>query len=166
MDVEEKRYDIPLHDHIGLTVENRFPRSRVSVPFSREIRGGVAPVHGGIVATLVDVACACALGDEWDPSIEIPVSTELNVRYFAQPKDSPIIAEGEVVHRGSRIVSVECVVRDGGGRQIARGTGSYMIVRGFGELADGPPRGAKATEASMTVSDPNGDRQSRSANKP
>jgi uncharacterized protein (TIGR00369 family) len=137
-DEERNRYDIPLHDHIGITIENRFPRAKVSVPLSRKIRGGVAPVHGGIVATLVDVACACALGDGWDPSTEIPVSTELNVRYFSQPKDSPLVAEAEVVHRGSRIVSVDCVVRDGVGRQIARGTGNYMVVRGFGELGDAP----------------------------
>lgn len=137
---EWNTYDIPLHDYIGLSVDHGDDRSRVSIPLTDAVRGGVAPVHGGIVATLVDVACAAALGRNWDQDTEIPVSTELHVRYFAQPKESPLVAEAEVVHRGSKTIGVDCVVRDGSGRQVARGNGTFMIVRGFGELADGPPK--------------------------
>ena len=132
-------YNIPFHDFIGLEVERFDGGSRVTVPLTDAVRGGVAPLHGGIVATLVDVSCAVAIGRTWDPSVEIPVSTDLQVRFYGQPKVSPVVAEAQVVHRGKKIIGVECVVADGNGRQIARGSGSYMIVPGFGELAEGNP---------------------------
>jgi uncharacterized protein (TIGR00369 family) len=136
-------YDIPLHDYMGLHVEFVEDGAKVTVPLTHAIKGGVAPVHGGIVATLVDVACASSVGRDWDQSTEIPVSTDLHVRYFSQPKVSPLVAEAHVVHRGSRIIGVECTVRDGADRQVARGNGTYMIVPGFGELAEGPPKGLR-----------------------
>ena len=84
-------------------------------------------VHGGILATLADVACAAAIGP-FDYSTEIPVSTELHVRYFGQPQTSPLVAEAQIVHRGKRLIAAECVIRDADGRQVARASGTYVIV--------------------------------------
>jgi len=39
------------------------------------------------------------------------------------------------VHQGSTLVSIECVVTDGADRTLARASVSFMIVRGFGDLA-------------------------------
>jgi len=57
---ESLAFTIPLHDHIGLTVRTLGPPAVLEVPLTDEIRGAVAPVHGGILATLADVACAAA----------------------------------------------------------------------------------------------------------
>jgi uncharacterized protein (TIGR00369 family) len=120
----------PLHDYLGMVVEQMGTPSRVVVPLSDHVRGALAPAHGGVLATMIDVACAAAIGrDNYKGGF--PVSTELNVRFYSQPRQSPLVAEGNVVHRGSRIVGVECVVTDGAGRQVARGSGSYMLVRDF-----------------------------------
>jgi uncharacterized protein (TIGR00369 family) len=56
------------------------------------------------------------------------VTTDLHVRYYRQPRSSPITAQAHVVHRGRRILSVECSVVDGEDRQLARSTATYMIV--------------------------------------
>jgi uncharacterized protein (TIGR00369 family) len=125
---------IPLQDYIGLTVERMGTPSRVVVPLTDHVRGAIAPAHGGVLATMIDVACAASIGQETYGG-GFPVSTELSVRFYSQPKQSPLIAEGQVVHRGSRIIGVECVVRDGLGRQVARGSGSYMLLSDFGDLA-------------------------------
>lgn len=131
----------PLHDLIGLKVEEQTDSTaRVTIPLSDIIRGAAAPAHGGVLAALGDVACAAAIGQTFDPAVEIPVSTELHVRFYGQPKESPLIAEAELVHRGSRIIGAECVIRDAAGRQVARVSGTYMIVPGFGKLAK-PPTG-------------------------
>jgi uncharacterized protein (TIGR00369 family) len=120
-------FTIPLHDHIGLTVRTVGPPAVLEVPLSDEIRGAVAPLHGGIIATIADVACAAAIGP-FDFETQLLVSTELHVRYFGQPKVSPVVAEADIVHRGSRLIAAECVIRDGEGRHIARASGTYMIV--------------------------------------
>ena len=124
---ESLAFSIPLHDHIGMEVRTLGPPAVLEVPLTDAIRGAVAPVHGGIIATMADVACAAAIGP-FDYSTEIPVSTELHVRYLGQPQTSPLVAEAEIVHRGKRLIAAECVIRDADGRQVARASGTYMIV--------------------------------------
>ena len=127
---------VPLNDFIGLVVEkdgSDGTPSRVVFPLSDAVRGAVAPLHGGLVATIIDTACAAAIGrSTYDSATTIPVSTDLTVRFFSQPRQSPVVAIGTVVHRGRQLVSVECVVEDGAGRTIARGHGTYMLIQGFG----------------------------------
>lgn len=130
-------YAIPLHDHLGIVIERAGSPSRVTLALSDAVRGAVAPVHGGVVATLVDVACATTIAASFDPSTEIPVTTEMSVRYYRQPKVSPLVAEAELVHHGSRLVATECVVRDGAGAQVARANATFMIVPGYGSLGEG-----------------------------
>lgn len=129
-------YTVPLNDFIGLVVEkdgSDGTPSRVVVPLGDAVRGAVAPLHGGLVATLIDTACAAAIGrDSYDIATTIPVSTDLTVRFFSQPRQSPVVAIGTVVHRGRQLISVECVIEDGAGRTIARGHGTYMLIQGFG----------------------------------
>jgi len=125
----------PLHDFVGMFVEKDGSDggpSRVVMPVSEATRGAVAPLHGGLVATMVDVACASAIGmDTYDDKL-IPVSTDLSVRFFRQPKASPVVAEGRVLNRGSKLIHVECDVTDGEGRALAHGGGTYLLVEGFG----------------------------------
>lgn len=131
--------EIPIHGYLDLDIDVQDGgRAVVELPLTDPARGLVAPVHGGVLATLADVACASALAQSFEMGVEIPVSVDLHVRYYRQPKESPVVAEAEIVHRGSKIIGVECVIRDAGGRQLARATGSYMIVPGFGELGEPP----------------------------
>lgn len=127
--------DVPLHEYLGFKLEEGGDgSSRVILPLRDEVRGLVAPVHGGALATLADFACAAAIGD-YDGGRSVPVSVDLHVRFFRQPKGSSLIAEGRVIHRGSRVVGAECTITDGVGREIARAAGMYMVVTGFGSLA-------------------------------
>lgn len=137
--IEQAESDPPFHRFLGLRVQEMGAgTSRISLPLSDEVRGAVAPIHGGILASLSDVACACAIGG-FDRDAEIPVSTELHVRFYGQPKQSPVIAEARVVHQGRQLVGTECTITDGAGRQVARATATYMVIRGFGTLRDEVP---------------------------
>jgi uncharacterized protein (TIGR00369 family) len=79
-------------------------------------------------AALADVVCAAALANEIDFAEGYPVTTELGLRFFAQPKEGPVRAEAELVHKGRRLVGAECVIRDALGRQLARGNASFIMV--------------------------------------
>jgi len=126
----------PLHDLIGMFVEkdgSDGSPSRVVMALSEATRGAVAPLHGGLIATIVDVACASAIGQAtYDAEAVIPVSLDLSVKFFRQPKTSPVVAEGRVLNRGSKLIHVECDVTDGDGRALAHGSGTYLLVEGFG----------------------------------
>jgi uncharacterized protein (TIGR00369 family) len=140
------KFHIPMQDYMGITIERATPTAIVKMELSDNIRGGAAPVHGGALCTLADIACGVALGDDWDFTKEFPVSVDLNVRFFAQPKSGPLTAEATAVHRGRKITGAECVITDGDGRQVARAAGTYMIVPGFGDTATGEARSYRSED--------------------
>ena len=124
---------IPYHDYLGLRFVKDGSPSRLELDLSDHVRGAVAPLHGGVLATLIDVACGAAATGDLDPSVSVPVSTDLTVRFLRQPKASPLVAEATVVHAGRSAMLIDCVVTDGEGRQVGRGSGSYRIITGFHE---------------------------------
>ena len=122
---------IPLQDFLGMRVVTSGSPSRVELPLGASARGAVAPLHGGALSTLIDLACGVAAAVDVDPAVSVPVSTDLTVRFLRQPRSGPLVAEATVVHSGRTSVLVECVVVDAEGRQVGRGAGSYRIVAGF-----------------------------------
>lgn len=130
----------PFNELLGLVLEQIEPFAVVTMPLD-EAFSGLRPtqhtssgkptqqsIHGGALATLVDVACASALSPTLHAGAEIQVTTEMNVRYYRQPRTSPLTAEARIVHRGRRLAGVECVITDADDCVIARGHASYMIV--------------------------------------
>jgi uncharacterized protein (TIGR00369 family) len=117
----------PVHRLLGL---NLLRRGTDSVTMTMELSdavegGGEGSIHGGILATFADAAAAVAIDN--NPG-EVPVTTDLHVRYYRQPRSGPLTAEARVVHRGRRLLSTECVVTDPEQRVLARTTATYMIV--------------------------------------
>ena len=121
---------VPLHRRMGL----RFARvdgdgAVLSMELGDEVRGAMpGSVHGGMLATFADVASAVALTGSYDPETDIPVTTDLHVRYYRQPTAGPLTAQAHVVHRGRRLLGTECSVVDAEQRVLARSTATYMIV--------------------------------------
>jgi uncharacterized protein (TIGR00369 family) len=130
----------PFNELLGMVLEQLEPFAIVTMPLNEAFSGlrqtqhtdGGKPIqqsiHGGALATLVDVACASALSPTLREDTEIQVTTEMNVRYYRQPRMSPLTAEARIVHRGRRLAAVECVVTDADDCVIVRGHASYMIV--------------------------------------
>ncbi len=116
----------PVQEFIGLELKRGGDNSRMELPLTDRISGW-GPVHGGVLAFLADTCCAAAVMNVIDRERELPASTDIHVRYFRQPREGPIRAEGTVVSRGSRTVAAECEIRDGLDRLIAKATGSYSL---------------------------------------
>ena len=117
-----------LHDLMGLRAVARDEDSvTISMELSDGVRGfGEGSIHGGMLATFADVASVLTL--TYDGDSEIPVTTDLHVRYYRQPRSGPLTAEARVVHRGRRLLGTECVITDGEQRVLARTTATYMLV--------------------------------------
>ena len=121
--------EVPLHRHAGFDVIQRGPHAVLTMPLSDDVRGaGTGTVHGGMLAVLADVTCAMALWGTFDADTEIPVTTDMQVRYFRQPRSGPLRAEADLVHAGRRILSVVCSIVDDDERQLVQATASYMIM--------------------------------------
>jgi uncharacterized protein (TIGR00369 family) len=119
---------VPLHDMMGLTIVDGGPPMVMTMELTDAVRGPVeGTVHGGMLATLADVASALALRDSLEPT-EIPVTTDIHLRYYRQPRSGPLTAVAQVVHRGRRLLGTDCSITDGEQRVLARSTATFMVV--------------------------------------
>jgi uncharacterized protein (TIGR00369 family) len=120
---------IPLHARMGLTILTRGPRSVATMELSDEVRGAfVGTVHGGILATLADVTSALSTWGTYDEATDVPVTTDLHVRYYRQPLSGPLTATAVLVHGGRRMLTSECSIVDGQNRELARATATFMLM--------------------------------------
>ena len=120
---------LPFHDWLGMRVVEHGPTTIIAMDLTDEVRGAVpGTIHGGVLATMADVASAMTVTGAFDIATERPVTTDMHVRYLRQPKSGPITATARLVHHGRRILSTECQIVDGEGRDLVRATATYMIV--------------------------------------
>jgi uncharacterized protein (TIGR00369 family) len=116
---------------MGITILRRGSPVVMTMEVSDAVRGSVAgSVHGGILATFADLACANSLAGAWGSDVEMPVTTDMHIRYYRQPRSGPLKAKATLVHRGRRLLSSECTITDAGDRVLVRATATYMIVPG------------------------------------
>jgi uncharacterized protein (TIGR00369 family) len=122
---------VRLHDRMGMTIVAITEDSAETTMELNAETAGAAPgtVHGGMLATFADVTAALALTRSLDGTEHIQVTTDMHIRYFRQPKSGPLTARATVVHRGRLILSAECVICDAEGRDLARATATYMLVK-------------------------------------
>jgi uncharacterized protein (TIGR00369 family) len=115
---------------MGLTIQRQDEgRAVLTMQVTEDVQGSApGTIHGGMLATMADVASAVSLEGSYDMTAEIPVTTDLHIRYYRQPESGPLVAEAAMVHRGRRLLSSECSVKDGHDRVLVRSTATYMIV--------------------------------------
>jgi uncharacterized protein (TIGR00369 family) len=124
---------IPLHDLLGLEWEVPPEGARVAVvamPVRPEAFGFTANLHGGAIATLVDVACALAAAraSGFDPLRQSLVTADIHLRYLGRARTDRVEARAEVVKVGRQLIVVNCRVTDSDGNVVALADFSSMIV--------------------------------------
>jgi uncharacterized protein (TIGR00369 family) len=87
-------------------------------------------LHGGAIATLVDVSAgtAAAIGSGFQPGENTIVTADLHVRYLGRPHGDWVRAESRLLRAGRQLVVVECRVLDDDDRVIAAADFSSMVV--------------------------------------
>jgi uncharacterized protein (TIGR00369 family) len=103
---------------------------RVSMPVRDEAFNASGNLHGGAIATLVDVAAgSCAArASGFDPVTQSLVTADLHVRYLGRPKGDTITAEARLMRAGRMLIVVEIRVTDPPGNVIAFADFSSMVV--------------------------------------
>ena len=89
----------------------------------------IGSVHGGVYATLLDSAAGCCVHSTLPAGVGY-TSLDLQVK-FLRPMTAttgPVVAEGRVVHRGSRMLLAEVTLKDAGGRLLATATSSCLVL--------------------------------------
>ena len=113
----------------------------VKMPVRAEAYGSGGNLHGGAIATLIDVASASAAAraSGFVPGETSLVTADLHVRYLGRPKGDMVYAKARTVRAGRMLIVVECRVVDDEDRVIAVADFSSMIVP-LREPLPGAPR--------------------------
>lgn len=86
-------------------------------------------VHGGWALTLIDSAAGCAVHSLLDPGIGYTtVETKVNFTRPIQPDGGIVRAEGKMVSRGRQIATAEARITDSGGKLLAHGSSTLIIL--------------------------------------
>lgn len=120
---------LPLHDYLGLVLAGLRPVV-VELPLTERTRTRAGPLHGGALATLVDVAgnVAVATGGALDVTRYGVVTGRAEIDFRAQPGGEVVRARAEVLEVGRRTATTECVVTDDAGRVVGRATVTSRLV--------------------------------------
>lgn len=126
-------FEIPLHKLLGLEYDapgEADGTATVRMPVREEAFGSRGNLHGGAIATMVDVACAMAAArnSSFEPGKNSLVTADVHVRFLGRPKGGWVRAEARVVRAGSQLIVVECQVLDDEDRVIASADFSSMVV--------------------------------------
>lgn len=103
--------------------------AQFSGTFGEHMYNPVAGIHGGVIATLLDSAMGCAVMTLLDERTGY-TTTDLNV-HFTRPATAAtgaFVANGEVLHRGRRLMSAAGQLLDSSGKLIAHATCTCMLL--------------------------------------
>ncbi len=91
----------------------------------------IGVVHGGLAATLLDTAMACAIHATLASHVAY-TTLELHINYVRPMTVATGLVRGigEVLHRGTRVATAEGRVVDAAGKLYAHATTTCMIFRG------------------------------------
>jgi len=113
----------PYVDGLGVRLEAADgARARLRVPFQEGNSNPGGALHGGVAASVIDVAAALVgrAGAEDRPGLEHGV-VDLAVTYLAAAINEDLVAEARVLRRGKELAFVEVDLRTDAGKAIARG---------------------------------------------
>ncbi len=124
---------IPLHDLLGFEFAAPTPGSSVAevhMPVRPEAFGFTANLHGGAIATLVDLSCALAAAraTNFDPTVESLVTSDMHIRYLGRPRTDRVTGRAEIVRLGSQLIVIDCRVVDAEEHLVATADFSMMRV--------------------------------------
>lgn len=114
---------------VGIVVEEvRLGYCRMRLPFRPELEQPMGIVHGGAIATLIDVVVVPAIGSAYEPHVGFS-TIDLHVQYHSALRSEDAVAEGWVTKRGRSVVFTEAeVVGAASGRTVARGAITYHVA--------------------------------------
>src|SRR5512143_581857 len=136
---------IPYCAALGVRVDAIEPdRVRLRLPFKDENSNPGSALHGGVSASLIDIAGALAAwtGLEDRPGLEA-ATLDLSVNYLAAAIGEEVVASAEVLRRGKEIAYSQVDVRSAAGKRIAVGLVTYRAFdRAANPAADERQRSA------------------------
>lgn len=119
---------VPFLNLLGLQAVHLSPgKSEIAIEMREELGNHFHALHGGVIATLLDVAMATA-GRSLNPEGGV-VTVSMTTNFLSSPKEGRVVARGKVQKAGRSLVYCEAEVVDASGVTVATGIGTFMVRR-------------------------------------
>jgi uncharacterized protein (TIGR00369 family) len=103
-------------------------QAELALPVTDQLKQVYGVLHGGITATLIDMAmgaaCSTTLAEE-----EYGSTLDLHVHYLRPMFGKQLNAKAKVLKRGKRVVVLFAEAFDEQGEQVATATGQFMVLK-------------------------------------
>ena len=99
----------------------------VDLPYNPNLDHALGGVHGGVYATMLDCAGWFTAAATTDRSCWVATS-EFTVHLLQPVQRSSLRATGRIVQVGKRQVIAEMDLKDGDGRLVGRGVGTFIVL--------------------------------------
>jgi uncharacterized protein (TIGR00369 family) len=120
----------PFIGGLGLVIERYEPDDvTVRVPFREDLTNDGTYYHGGVIASAIDTAGACAAWSNHDFEKGARASTvAMSVQYVGACKKSDLVCHARTVRRGKELTFTEITATDADGAVVAHAVQTYRIV--------------------------------------
>jgi uncharacterized protein (TIGR00369 family) len=114
----------PVNEYYAPTMRVSEGQAEVTIPVRPDLFHAGGAVHGLVYFKALDDAAFFAVNSLLDDAFALTVSFNL---YLTRPiSEGEMKATGRVVHRSRRLFIAESALTDSSGREIARGSGTFM----------------------------------------
>jgi uncharacterized protein (TIGR00369 family) len=130
--------DFPFFNHLGIELVDFGPKwSTTRIALRPELRNANGVMHGGVIATLIDVGFtqAMLMTDEYQEVRDTKgsmSSVDLRVKYLRPVTDGYATCEARITHLGRRVGHASAVVKNDQGKEVALGDSIVMLTLGTG----------------------------------
>jgi len=122
--------EIPFNSHVGLRLV-RLHKDGVTIecPMRPELLNGAGVLHGGVTATVADVAVGMALARHLGRP-RAATTVEMKINYLRPVAHGKITARSHLVKVGTRLCCGRVEIFDAEKRPVAAALLTYMILEG------------------------------------
>jgi len=126
-EVRESFEASPFFSHIGFEIIH-FQEGKVllKLPITQQLLNVNATLHGGVHAAMLDMILGMAIRTTTKTRC---VTMNLNVNYLAPAISGNVFANGKIIKQGYRTVTAEGKLFDEQENLLAKGIGTYKLVR-------------------------------------
>lgn len=120
---------IPFNALVGLRLV-RLHKDGVTIECSMrpELQNGAGVMHGGVTATLADVAVGMALARHLGRP-RSSTTVEMKINYLRPVAEGKVLARARLLRVGTNVCVGRVDVKDGAGKVVAAALVSYMLLR-------------------------------------
>lgn len=119
---------MPFYRFMGIRLTKLgWGRSEISMRVGRRLTQLAGFAHGGVSASLIDSAVGLAICTMVGRGSRI-MTIDIQVNFLAPAKPGSLTARGRIIHKGKGTAVGDAEVVDEGGKLVAKGTATYLIL--------------------------------------